>query len=107
MDTSNRSDRSDRDAVRKSFQNQIAEYDLVHKYIGVRKWKVREDGALCRYIFSKPDHQIDCLTISKADDKEGLYFIKWIGAGGYPFELVEGIPESLAQVLVEQAGPLD
>ncbi len=85
----------------------VAEFDPLYESMSLRKWKVREDGVVCRYVFSKPDHQIDCLTISKADGREGVYLMRWLEAEAYPFELLEDIPKSLEQALVENAGALD
>ncbi len=85
----------------------VAEFDPVYDSMSLRKWKIREDGVVCRYVFSKPDHQIDCFAVSKADGSEGVFFMRWLEGDGYQFELLENIPKLLEQALVDIAGALD
>ena len=73
-----------------------ADYDLT----AIRKWAIEDSGEICRYVFVKPDHQIDCIRISKASDGRAAYTISWpIDNTTYPLTPLSSAPADLVDAL--------
>lgn len=82
----------------------MIEYFLENHSFTVRKWSVREDGAICWKIFSKPDHVIDCAMLQRGEGEALRY--KWENVqGAPPLEILETNPPELITELDAQAGP--